>query len=119
MHFLWLVSLTLDTGIDVLIQCQKNISSNTHLTSRDGEMTPQAVSKVLVRELDWTHDSLNEDTQNAFHWRQNDKELMQQVKFIVAADGKYQNQDLYLQGVEGEGMGRGSNLDTNIQIGIF
>lgn len=89
MHFLWLVSLTLDTGSDVLIQCQKNISSNTHLTSRDGKMTPEAESKVLVRELDWTHDSLIEDTQNAFHWRQNDKELMQQVKFIVAADGKY------------------------------
>ncbi|XP_071813254.1 methyltransferase-like protein 22 isoform X1 [Apostichopus japonicus] len=78
-----------DTGIDVLIQCQKNISSNTHLTSRDGKMTPEAESKVLVRELDWTHDSLNEDTQNAFHWRQNDKELMQQVKFIVAADVIY------------------------------
>ncbi|PIK35250.1 putative methyltransferase-like protein 22 [Apostichopus japonicus] len=78
-----------DTGSDVLIQCQKNISSNTHLTSRDREMTPEAESKVLVRELDWTHDSLNEDTQNAFHWRQNDKELMQQVKFIVAADVIY------------------------------
>lgn len=81
-----------DTGNDVLMQCNTNISHNGHMTGRKSEnVASEALSKVIVRELDWTQDALNQDCQNLFHWRKSDLELLRKVSVIIAADVVYDN----------------------------
>lgn len=85
-----LFAVNADTGNDVLMQCNTNISHNGHMTGRKSEnVASEALSKVIVRELDWTQDALNQDCQNLFHWRKSDLELLRKVSVIIAADGKF------------------------------
>ena len=84
-----------DVGDSVLARCKQNIDTNRHLL---GDSTTECDStsetqhdRVIVRELDWTQDDLNQDPTKPFSWSNQDNKALSHVTIIFAADVVYDN----------------------------